>query len=123
MSNAAVYTASKHFVRAFTESLRAQLAGTGISVSEAAPGPVATEFDQVAGIKGGASPGQSIFRISAEDCAAQIVREFDRGSPVIFPGRSYGCLMKVQPLMPRRLLVRQFAQAARRMRDKRGPTQ
>ncbi len=28
MPNAAVYTASKHFVRAFTESLRAQLAGT-----------------------------------------------------------------------------------------------
>src|SRR5438477_5900304 len=31
MPNAAVYTASKHFVRAFTESLRAQLAGTGVT--------------------------------------------------------------------------------------------
>src|SRR5215469_755791 len=49
MPNAAVYTASKHFVRAFTESLRAQLGGTGIAVSEAAPGPVESEFDQVAG--------------------------------------------------------------------------
>src|SRR5262249_18361093 len=55
MPNAAVYTASKHFVRAFTESLRAQLAGTGISVSEAAPGPVESESDQVAGIEGGAT--------------------------------------------------------------------
>jgi len=53
MPNAAVYTASKHFVRAFTESLRAQLAGTGVIVSEAAPGPVESEFDQAAGIEGG----------------------------------------------------------------------
>src|SRR5207253_3837462 len=55
MPNAAVYTASKHFVRAFTESLRAQLAGIGVTVSEAAPGPVESEFDQVAGIEGGAT--------------------------------------------------------------------
>lgn len=61
MPNAAVYTALKHFVRAFTESLRAQLAGTGISVAEAAPGSVESEFDQVAGIEGGATPGQSIL--------------------------------------------------------------
>ena len=89
MPNAAVYTASKHFVRAFTESLRAQLAGTGVTVSEAAPGPVESEFDQVAGIEGGATPGQGIFRITAQECAADIVREFERGSPVIFPGRNY----------------------------------
>ncbi len=116
MPNAAVYTASKHFVRAFTESLRAQLAGTGITVSEAAPGPVESEFDQVAGIEGGATPGQSVFRITAEECAADIVREFERGSPVIFPGRSYRWLMKVQPLMPRRLVATQVAQAARKIR-------
>src|SRR5438876_1333108 len=71
MPNAAVYTASKHFVRAFDESLRAELAGTGVSVSEAAPGPVESEFDQVAGIEGGATPGQGIFRITAQECAGR----------------------------------------------------
>src|SRR5215467_9571072 len=116
MPNAAVYTASKHFVRAFTESLRAQLAGTGVTVSEAAPGPVESEFDQAAGIEGGATPGQGIFRITAKECAADIVREFEKGSPVIFPGRNYGLLMKAQPLMPRRLISRQIAQAAREIR-------
>jgi len=118
MPNAAVYTASKHFVRVFTESLRAQLAGTGISVSEAAPGSVESEFDQVAGIEGGATPGQGIFRITAKECATDIVREFEKGSPVIFPGRNYGLLMKAQPLMPRRLISRQMAQAARQIRDR-----
>jgi uncharacterized protein len=119
MPNAAVYTASKHFVRAFTESLRAQLAGTGITVSEAAPGPVESEFGQVAGIKGGATSGESVFRITAQECAADIVREFERGSPVIFPGRSYRWLMRVQPLMPRRLVAKQVEQAARKIRDRR----
>lgn len=118
MPNAAVYTASKHFVRAFTESLRAQLDGTGITVSEAAPGPVESEFDKVAGIEGGAIPGQGVFRITAEECAADIVREFEKGSPIIFPGRSYRWLMKVQPLMPRRLVAKQVSQAARRIRNK-----
>jgi short-subunit dehydrogenase len=117
MPNAAVYTASKHFVRAFTESLRAQLAGTGIVVSEAAPGPVDTEFDQVAGIEeGGATPGRGIFGISAEDCAREIVQEFEKGSPVIFPGRNYRWMMKAQPLVPRRLITRQVVEAARKMR-------
>lgn len=85
MPNAAVYTASKHFVRAFTESLRAQLSETGIIVSEAAPGPVESEFDQMAGIEGGATPGQNIFRISARECASDIVREFEKGSPDNIP--------------------------------------
>jgi short-subunit dehydrogenase len=118
MPNAAVYTASKHFVRAFTESLRAQLAGAGIIVSEAAPGPVDTEFDQVAGVEGEVMPGQSIMRISAPECAAEIVREFEKGSPVIFPGRTYHLLMRMQPLMPRRLLAAQVTQAARKIRNR-----
>jgi uncharacterized protein len=118
MPNAAVYTASKHFVRAFTESLRAQLVGTEIVVSEAAPGPVDSEFDQVAGIEGGATPAQSVLRITAHECATDIVRQFERGAPVIFPGRNYRWLMKVQPLMPRRLVAIQVAEAAREIRDK-----
>lgn len=119
MPNAAVYTASKHFVRAFTESLRAQVAGTGVTVSEAAPGPVESEFDQVAGIEGGATPGLSgVFRISARECAEEIAREFEKGSPVIFPGRTYRWLMKAQPLMPRRIVAGQVAQAARKIRNR-----
>lgn len=117
MPNAAVYTASKHFVRAFTESLRAQLAGTGIAVSEAVPGPVDSEFDQVAGIEDGATPGQRVFRIPARVCASDVIREFEKGAPVIFPGRNYRWLMKVQPFMPRRLIVGQMVRAARGVRQ------
>lgn len=117
MPNAAVYTASKHFVRAFTQSLRAQLTSTGVVVSEAAPGPVNSEFDRVAGIEdGGATPGQRMFRISAEDCAKDIIQAFETAAPVIYPGWNYRWLMKVQPLMPRRLLDAQLSQAALKLR-------
>jgi uncharacterized protein len=119
MPNAAVYTATKHFIRAFTESLRAQLAGTGVIVSEAAPGPVETEFDRVAGIEGGATPGQRIFRISAAECAKDIVAAFELGAPVIFPGRNYRLAMHVQPLMPRPLLVSQLSREAAKLRANR----
>jgi uncharacterized protein len=118
MPNAAVYTASKHFVRAFTESLRAQLAGTPITVSEAAPGPVESEFDQVAGVEGTFLPGQRFLQITAQECATDIMRQFERGSQVIFPGRNFRWLMRMQPLQPRRLLARLLAQEAGRIRKR-----
>ena len=39
-----IYAASKHAVRGFSESLRLDLAGTGVRVSEILPGMVRTEF-------------------------------------------------------------------------------
>ena len=58
------------------------------------------------------------FRITAKECAADIVREFEKASPVIFPGRNHDLLMKAQRLMPRRLISRQIAQAAREIRGR-----
>jgi len=37
---------------------------------------------------------------------------------MIFPGRNYRLLMKAQPLMPRRLVAGQVAQAAHKIRGK-----
>jgi uncharacterized protein len=118
MPNAAVYTGSKHFIRAFSESLRAQLKETGVTICEAAPGPVETEFDRSAGIEGAATPGQSLFRITAAQCARDIVREFERGTAVIYPGRNYRWLMRLQPLMPRRMLIAQITKSARELRTR-----
>lgn len=41
------YTASKHAVRALTKTLRLELLGTGVRVTEIAPGMVETEFSLV----------------------------------------------------------------------------
>ncbi|MCV7421154.1 SDR family oxidoreductase [Mycobacterium yunnanensis] len=46
----AVYAATKAFVISYTEALRTELAGTGVTVATLNPGPVRTEFLQVAGV-------------------------------------------------------------------------
>ena len=46
--NAAVYYASKAYVRFFSEGLQTELAGTGVTVSCLAPGPTKTDFNTVA---------------------------------------------------------------------------
>src|SRR5436190_1603655 len=44
----AVYAATKAYVTSFSEALRAELRGTGVSVCVLCPGPVRTEFQEVA---------------------------------------------------------------------------
>src|SRR5215207_5816542 len=46
----ATYSATKAFVQSFSEAVFAELAGTGVSLTALCPGPVATEFGEVAGV-------------------------------------------------------------------------
>jgi len=57
MPAAAAYSASKHFIDGFSEALRADLAGTGVVVTQVCPGPVESEFDTVGGMTGARRPG------------------------------------------------------------------
>jgi short-subunit dehydrogenase len=45
----AVYAATKAYVNSFSEAIRVELHGSGINVTALCPGPVETEFGQVAG--------------------------------------------------------------------------
>ncbi len=49
MPGMSAYCGTKHFVTAFTEGLRLEMIGTGVVVSQVCPGPVKTEFEDVAG--------------------------------------------------------------------------
>ena len=114
---AAAYTASKHFIDGFSESLRADLAGTGVVVTQVCPGPVDSEFDEVAGSGGGMTggPPQSL-RISAAQCAREALAGFDRGAPLVIPGRSFRLLMRLLPVLPRRVQRLQAGRGAARLR-------
>ena len=82
MPAAAAYSASKHFMDGFSEALRADLTGTGVVVTQVCPGPVDSEFDQLAGSAGGMTGGPPQFlRISAAQCAREALAGFDRGVP------------------------------------------
>lgn len=117
MPSAAAYSASKHFVAGFSEALRADLAGTGVIVTQVCPGPVDSEFDQVAGSGGGMTGGPpQLLRISAAQCAREALAGFDRGAALVFPGRRYRLLMRLLPLIPQALQRRQAARTAARLR-------
>jgi short-subunit dehydrogenase len=53
MPAAAAYSASKYFMDGFSEALRADLTGTGVVVTQVCPGPVDSEFDQIADRRAG----------------------------------------------------------------------
>ncbi len=111
-----LFTPSKHFVRAFTESLRAQLAGTGVTYRKPRQGLWNLSSTKLLVLKAVRLQGKAFSESLRKNAPADIVREFGRASPVIFPGRNYRWLMKMQPLMPGRLVATHVAQAARKIR-------
>jgi uncharacterized protein len=116
MPGMAAYAGTKHFVTGFTETLRAELDGTGVVVSQALPGPVETGFDEAAGI---GPPGVTdrLFRISAARCAREVIGGFERGRPMIFPGAAYGAVMTLQGALPRALQRRAARSLGRGLRQ------
>jgi short-subunit dehydrogenase len=88
----AVYSASKAFALTFTEALWEELRGTGIRVLAVNPGPVPTEWQQVAGHEDtSVVPG----KIEADQCVAEALEAYDRGRRSVVPGRRMRWFMRV----------------------------
>jgi len=81
----AAYTAAKYHMSALSECLRSELSGTGVVVSQLCPGPVESEFLEVAGNPTGFDVPR-ILLISAKRCARAGLRGFARGRAIIIPG-------------------------------------
>ena len=83
----AVYAASKAYVNSFTEALRIELGGSGIRVLALCPGPVETEFGQVASRESSkrkfAPP--DFLCVSKEEVVEQTLRRL-RGGGRLIPG-------------------------------------
>ncbi|AKJ04160.1 hypothetical protein ATI61_101743 [Archangium gephyra] len=112
----AVYAATKHFLDGFTESLRLELMGTGVVVTQVAPGPVDTEFSEVAGTQERVGKAPAWMRISAAQCAREALEGFDRAQPLVHPGMAYRWMMRLSALMPRGVLRAEGLPAARQLR-------
>jgi uncharacterized protein len=86
MPGSAIYGATKAFVLSFSEALRTELRGSGISVTAVCPGPVRTEFMEEAGIGGVEDRTPSIAWMSPEDIAKHAVDGASRDKRVVVPG-------------------------------------
>jgi short-subunit dehydrogenase len=83
----AVYAASKAYTNSFSEALRAELRGTGVTVSALCPGPVHTEFGDVAKRPGGQPErGPEFVYVSVEKTARYALAAVEADRPLVIPG-------------------------------------
>jgi uncharacterized protein len=97
----AVYAATKAYVTSFSEALRAELRGTGVSVCALCPGPVLTEFQQVAK-RAGVQPdiGPKFIVVTVEQVVRDALAALEADRPLVIPGFAIKLLMLVVRLMP-----------------------
>ena len=98
----AVYAATKAYVTSFSEALRAELRGTGVSVTALCPGPVDTEFGEVAD-RGHAGDGMSapeFLKIPAERVVREALMGVERDRARVIPGWAVFLVMSLVFLAP-----------------------
>jgi short-subunit dehydrogenase len=116
----AVYAAAKAGLDAFAESVRLELAGTGVGVTVLVPGVVDTGF-YIA--RGGAPPRRVPRPLSAEKVACAIVRAVADDRPEVWVPRWLRVAPIVRALAPGafRGLSARFGESVRIRHDGRGP--
>jgi uncharacterized protein len=100
----ATYAATKAFVQSFSEALHAELAGSGVSCTVLCPGPVPTEFGEVAGVDEGLMNIRGIS-VSPEDVARAAIDGLDRGKRVVVPGAATRAAALLGSTTPRWLSI------------------
>lgn len=113
----AVYYAGKAYVQALSESLWAEAAERGVTITTLAPGPVNTAFLARA-TKGARSTESTIFHLDAAEVARQGWEGFLAGRMTVIPGLGNRIVVALSRIAPRRLLAkavqrRQMARVAR----------
>jgi short-subunit dehydrogenase len=121
----AVYAATKAYVNSFSEALRIELHGSGIHVLALCPGPVETEFGQVASRATGnrkfAAP--KFLAVSKEEVVRETLDALARGQGRLIPGLLVRFAMLIAESTPRwilRLFFSAFSGQFRREREARG---
>jgi hypothetical protein len=94
------YAATKAYVNHLSEGLAMELAPHGISVTVVCPGPVPTEFQEVAGT--GHRPSLPAFmHVDAVQVAEEAVSAMRRGKARVFPGNAVAAMALALESMPK----------------------
>lgn len=101
------YGASKAFVLSYSQALRGELRGTGVSVTALCPGPVHTEFEETAGFTAEEVEGSvpSIMWLSSGAVARSAIEGLERGRAVVIPGLTNRIAAYIAHFTPREILV------------------
>ena len=111
----AVYSATKHYVDALSEAMRANLEGTGVVVTQLCPGPVRTEFAGVAGYAYTRGSARDRIAITPEQCAERGLAGFEAGRALVIPQPTLKAFVVLHGLLPRplqRVIGKRMAKAA-----------
>jgi short-subunit dehydrogenase len=101
----ASYAATKAFVQSFSESVHAELAGTGVSVTCLSPGFTRTEFAEEAGAGGFDTVAPGFLTMDAPDVARAGVEGMLAGRRTVVPGLPNKATAFGGRLVPRTLLL------------------
>jgi len=97
------YYATKAFVNSFTEGLAYELRGTGVTATVSCPGPVATEFGEVAG-----NGSSRLFQMGVAD-ATDVAREayfaMNAGRSRVVHGFMNAATAQAQRMSPRAAVI------------------
>ena len=105
-----IYAASKAYLTSFSEALRSELRGSGVTVTTLCPGPVHTEFGEVA-----KRPNErkktapEFFHVSVEEVARAGLAAVENDRALVIPGllvRSVMAMARMMPLAMFRLAAR-----------------
>jgi uncharacterized protein len=110
---AAVYGATKAYVRSFTEAVHEEARGSGVHVMLLAPGSTDTEFQSVAGLYSGRVA--TTMRAPADQVATTALRAFALRQAVCVPGMASRVAVAGARALPSRVTRRLSSLAMRRM--------
>jgi hypothetical protein len=113
------YSAAKAYILTFTEALHHELRGSGVTVTALAPGPVLTEFWDVAGweVGSGQTFESAVPRpawVSAQQAAEAGVKGLEAGHRVVVPGLPMRAAMLASQHVPHALKLPVIEWAMRR---------
>src|SRR5436309_11512758 len=101
----AVYAASKAYVTSFSEALHAEVRGTGVTVCALCPGPVRTEFQEVAKRSEGPVENAPEFAVvTVEQVVRDALRALESNRPLIIPGLKMKLSMLLVRMTPMPIL-------------------
>jgi short-subunit dehydrogenase len=109
------YSASKAYVNLLSEALYSELQGTGVSVTVLCPGPVPTEFQEIAG-SAGHNPVPKAFYIDAVQCASEALEALKARRARHIPGTGMRAVMLSLETMPKAAVRPFLARLGRRAR-------